>query len=77
MSEETAKDPRDLNGDGKVTLGEKVQYAADKATEKLEQAIEDYKECAKESLKDAKERFSFVCEVDEMPKTVIESLGIK
>ena len=29
------------------------------------------------SLKDAKERFSFVCEVDEMPKTVIESLGIK
>ena len=30
MSEES-KDPRDLNGDGKVTLGEKIQYAAGKA----------------------------------------------
>ncbi len=28
------------------------------------------------ALKDAKERFSFECEVDEMPKTVLESLSI-
>ena len=26
MCEETPKDPRDLNGDGKVTLAEKIQY---------------------------------------------------
>ena len=27
-------DPRDLNGDGKVTLSEKIQYAAGQAAEK-------------------------------------------
>ena len=31
MCEETPKDPRDLNGDGKVTLTEKIQYKADQA----------------------------------------------
>lgn len=55
MSEENVKDPMDLNGDGKVTLGEKAQYYAGKASEKIEQAIDDYKEVAKESLKDVKD----------------------
>ena len=31
MSEENVKNPMDLNGDGKVTLAERVQYAAGKA----------------------------------------------
>ena len=30
-------DPRDLNQDGKVTLSEKVQYAAGKAAEKAKE----------------------------------------
>lgn len=58
MSEEVKKDPRDLNGDGKVTLGEKVQYAAEKAGEKIEAAIADAKEDAKEALGEAKELYS-------------------
>ena len=36
---ECCQDPRDLNGDGKVTLGEKVKYVADKAGEKICKAI--------------------------------------
>ena len=41
MSEENVKNPMDLNGDGKVTLGEKVQYGVGKAQEKVEKAIGD------------------------------------
>ena len=37
-------DPRDLNQDGKVTLGEKVQYAAGKAAEKAKEVYADAKE---------------------------------
>ena len=47
MSEET-KDPRDLNGDGKVTFEEKVKYAAGKAGEKLKEVSAEMKENAKE-----------------------------
>jgi len=47
MSEEL-KDPRDLNGDGKVSFEEKVKYAADKASEKLCEVAEEVKENAKE-----------------------------
>ena len=47
MSEET-KDPRDLNGDGKVTLEEKIKYAAGKAGEKLKEVSEEVKENAKD-----------------------------
>ena len=42
MSEES-KDPRDLNGDGKVTLGEKIQYAAGKAGEKVKEVAGEMK----------------------------------
>ena len=48
MCEETPKDPRDLNGDGKVTLSEKIQYKADQAKDKIEAALKDAKEDAKE-----------------------------
>jgi hypothetical protein len=58
MSEEVKKDPRDLNGDGKVSLGEKVQFAAEKAGEKIEAAIADAKEDAKVALGEAKELYA-------------------
>ena len=45
MSEEI-KDPRDLNGDGKVTLDEKIKYAAGKASEKLKEVSAEVKENA-------------------------------
>ena len=50
MSEENTplKDPRDLNGDGKVTLEEKIKYAAAKAGEKLSEVAGEVKENAKE-----------------------------
>ena len=38
MNEENAKDPRDLNGDGKVSLNEKLTYMANEASDKLEAA---------------------------------------
>ena len=38
-----ALDPRDLNGDGKVTLSEKVQYAAGQAAEKAKGVYADAK----------------------------------
>ena len=37
-------DPRDLNQDGKVTFGEKVQYAAGQAVEKAKDVYADAKE---------------------------------
>ncbi len=52
MSEET-KDPRDLNGDGKVSFGERVQYAADKANEKISEVADEMKENAKEMYEKA------------------------
>ena len=39
-----ALDPRDLNGDGKVTLKEKVQYAAGQAVDKAKDVYADAKE---------------------------------
>lgn len=48
MAEENIKDPRDLNGDGKVTLEEKIKYAAAKASEKLSEVADEMKENAKE-----------------------------
>lgn len=47
MEEEKIKDPRDLNGDGKVTFDEKIKYAAAKAGEKIEEAAAEVKEGAK------------------------------
>ena len=40
MSEEL-KDPRDLNGDGKVTIGEKIQHAAEVAGKKLGEVADE------------------------------------
>ena len=37
-------DPRDLNGDGKVSFGEKVQYAAGKAADKAKEVYAEAKE---------------------------------
>ena len=45
--EECCQDPRDLNGDGKVTLSEKIQYAAGKAGEKVKEVAGEMKEGAK------------------------------
>ena len=44
----------DLNGDGKVTLAERVQYAAGKAGEKIDQAMDQLKAEAKDTAADAK-----------------------
>ena len=47
MEENMNKDPRDLNGDGKVTLDEKIKYAAAKAGEKLGEVAGEMKDNAK------------------------------
>ncbi|MBO4742967.1 MAG: hypothetical protein J5533_04960 [Bacteroidales bacterium] len=47
MEEEIKKDPRDLNGDGKVTLEEKLKYAASKAGEKISETAAEIKTGAK------------------------------
>ena len=47
MEEDIKKDPRDINGDGKVTLEEKLTYAATVASEKLSKAAGEVKEGAK------------------------------
>ncbi len=43
MEEEKKLDPRDLDGDGKVTLEEKFKYAVSQAKEKLEEVVEEAK----------------------------------
>jgi ElaB/YqjD/DUF883 family membrane-anchored ribosome-binding protein len=63
MDQENTKDPRDLNGDGKVSFGEKVQYGLDQASDKLEKAINDVKDGVVESAKDAKQMIE-----EKMPK---------
>ena len=68
-------DKRDLNKDGKVSLGEKIGYGIDKAQEKLEEAAElkgkasekfaEMKEETKEAADKAKAKFdSFVAKKD-------------
>ena len=62
MEEEKINDPRDLNGDGKVTLDEKVKYAASKAGEKITEVAGNVK-CGAKKLYDkaapkAKEAFA-------------------
>ena len=57
MSDENVKNPMDLNGDGKVTFAEKVQYAADKAGEKIDQAMGQIKEDAKDVAGKVKEAY--------------------
>ena len=47
MSEEQ-KDPRDLNGDGKITLGEKIQHAAEIAGKKLGEVTDEMVDNAKD-----------------------------
>ena len=53
--EEEKINPMDLNGDGKVTFGEKVQYYAGKAGEKVEEGVKKVYEGVKEDAKDALE----------------------
>ena len=48
MAEEQKLDPRDLNGDGKVTFDEKVKYVAAKAGEKISVVAENVKEKSKD-----------------------------
>ena len=50
MNEENAKDPRDLNGDGKVSLNEKLTYMANEA--------DDAKEFAGKAADKAEELFA-------------------
>ena len=49
-------DPRDLNGDGKVTLKEKVQYAAGQAAEKAKEVAGKVADKSKEVYAEAKEK---------------------
>ena len=49
-------DPRDLNQDGKVTLGEKVQYAAGEAADKAKDKAADRKEKAADKIDAAKQK---------------------
>ena len=64
MSEETQKDPRDLNGDGKVSFDEKFKAAADKASKKISEIADEMAENAKDlydkASPKAKEIFSEV-----------------
>ena len=46
MSDEQ-KDPRDLNNDGKVTIGEKIQHAAEVAGKKLGEVADEMVDNAK------------------------------
>ena len=48
MAEELEKDPRDLNGDGKVSLSEKIQYGLKQAGAKAEEIMGEAKEKGKE-----------------------------
>lgn len=41
------KDPRDLNNDGKVTIGEKIQHAAEVAGKKLGEVADEMVDNAK------------------------------
>ena len=56
MCEDNVKDPRDLNGDGKVTVSEKIQYKVNQAKEKLDVAIDEAKEDAKAQTADMVEK---------------------
>ena len=49
MEEEKKLDPRDLNGDGKVTLEEKLRYAATKASDKLSEVAGEVKDGARKA----------------------------
>jgi len=57
MSEETNNpqfDPRDLNQDGKVTLDEKIRYAAGKAGDAISGAAKSVKDYAKATPEERK-----------------------
>jgi len=54
MNENVEKNPMDLNGDGKVTFSEKVQYTVGKAQEKTEEVLNEIKDDAVEALGEAK-----------------------
>ena len=53
-----AIDPRDLNGDGKVTLKEKVQYTANQAVDKAKDVYAEAKEEVAEAAGKAKAKVS-------------------
>lgn len=60
MSEENEKNPMDLNGDGKVTFGEKVVYHAGEAGEKVKEVVNKAKDKAKDIYADAKEKVASI-----------------
>ena len=76
--EECCKDPRDLNGDGKVTLDEKIKYAAGKAGEKMKEVAGEMKENAKnlydKTAPKAKEVFS---EMKDNPENLMDKAKYK
>ena len=76
MAEETIKDPRDLNGDGKVTLDEKIKYAASKAGEKLSEVAGVPVPKAVSDLRDAPILHDIVCDRTQMKEEVRRFLGL-
>lgn len=74
MSEENVKNPMDLNGDGKVTFGEKVQYKAGQAADKAKDVYAKASEKVKDAYADAKEDF---VEAKDLAKSKIQELKDK
>ena len=55
MSEEKPKNPMDFNGDGEVSIGEALKYAAQKAKEEAKGLYEKAAPKVKEACEEAKE----------------------
>ena len=56
MEEQIKKDPRDLNGDGKVTLEEKLKYAANEVMDEAKKLYDKAAPKAKELFVEAREK---------------------
>ena len=51
---EDIKNPMDLNGDGKVTIAEKVQYKAGQAYDKIKEEAKELTDKAKAKISEIK-----------------------
>ena len=62
MNEDYTKDPRDLDGDGKVTLNEKLTYIATEASEQLDKLAQEATVLADKALNKAGEAIDKACD---------------